>query len=217
MKLSTEKIRESLIASFAENRQNGLFETAGELNLFRKDKYYVFAVEVMNSDGSKSFWVWRPDTNERQVLPYIDGAEQLPKEPVIFDKECVENGFLRFTIRKRLGCYRFYLDYKEDYTFPVNEQAALQKAQAFLLTEKDGAYWDAVWRGELKLQPGLFNDFPFYGVFENSYLRLLTGLNCQWAAGKIFVELHEPQTIPLKKQNAVAQFDGHNFVFEQNG
>ena len=217
MKLEVKKIRESMIAFFAANRENGLVETASELKLFRKGNHYVFAVDVMKSDGSKYFWVWRPDTDEKQVLPYIDGAEQMPKEPASFDKECIENRFLCFTIRKRLGCYRFYLDYKEDYSFPMNEQIALEKARAFLLTEKDGAYWDTVWRGELRLQPGLLNDFPVYGVFENSeYLRLLTGLNCLWSAGKIFVELHEPQTIPLKKQNAVAQFDGHNFVFRKN-
>lgn len=206
-----------MITFFAENKQNGLFETAGDLNLFRRNNYYVFAVEVMKSDGSKAFWVWRPDTNEKQVLPYIDGAEQQPKCPTEYKKECVESKFLRFTIRKRLSGYQFYLDYKEDYAFPENEKVAMQKAQAFLLTERDGAYWNAVWQEKLRLQPGLFNDFPVYGVFENVYyLRLLAGLNCQWAAGKMFVELHEPQTIPLKKQNVIAQFDGHDFVFEQN-
>lgn len=215
MELKVNKIRESLVEYFTQ-AHGCLFKHVGELKFFRQAEHFLFASEVTNADGSHSFIVWRPDKNEKQLVPFLADVEEMPVRPDAYNKECAEDRFLRFTVRKRLDGYHFYLDYKEDYTFPENKNVALQKACAFLSVEKDGTFWDAVWREELKLQPGLFHGFPFYGVIDKSeHLNLLTGLNCQWAAGKIFVELHEPQVISLKKQNAVAKFDGHDFVFEK--
>ena len=233
MKLSTEKIRESLLSYFAKQKSDNNCENSEKLKLFRKKHngkdVFLFAVELVGSDNEKIFLIWNPCTNEKSQVSEKDfEAEYLPEVPQEYKKEKYEGEFLSFTIRKRIGDYKFYLDFKNNHVFPRSAEEAWNKACAFLLTSESGDYWDIVWSGGICLRPvwdyGFSAmskyGFPAYAAVltpkdEPRYCDcLMVGINCCMGRSSEKLKLFEKENVCyVETQGVYVYFDGSDFLF----